>query len=148
MTTMAGRAFADTNIVLRLLNTELPKHERVKLLVDEVREVDTELWISRQIIREYLVQVTRPGFLAVSLTTEQVRTHVATLRTLFRIADETEAVTDQLLALLAEFPTGGKQIHDANIVATMLVNEIATLLTINVEDMRRFTTRVQVLSPR
>jgi predicted nucleic acid-binding protein len=147
MMTMADRTFADTNIVLRLLNSALPEYTAVEQLVRQVRTSNSELWISRQVIREYLVQVTRPGFLAVPLSVEQVETHVKTLRSLFQVADETNAVTDKLIELLKEFPSGGKQIHDANIVATMLVYNIDSLLTLNVEDMKRFATKVKVISP-
>ena len=51
------------------------------------------------------------------------------------------------MEILGVYPSGGKQIHDANIVATMLVYGIDTLLTLNVEDMKRFADRIKILSP-
>jgi predicted nucleic acid-binding protein len=42
-------------------------------------------------------------------------------------------------------PTAGKQIHDANIVATMLVYSIDTLVTQNMDDMKRFAEYVNLL---
>jgi len=44
----------------------------------------------------------------------------------------------KLIDLIQEFPTAGKQIHDANIVATMLVNGVDFLLTYNKDDFKRF----------
>ena len=38
----------------------------------------------------------------------------------FQVADDTAAVTAQLVKLMGDFGIGGKQVHDANIVATML----------------------------
>lgn len=140
-----GKGFVDTNVVLRLINESLPQHAAVRTSLDQLQAQGVELWISSQIIREYLVQVTRPGFLAVPLPSEQALDHVATMRSLFNVADETEAVTDKLLELLKAYPTGGKQVHDANIIATMLVYGIDTLLTINIEDMKRFADRVKLL---
>ncbi len=70
---------------------------------------------------------------------------VKIIRATFQIADETEAVTDQLIELIREFPTGGKQIHDANIIATMLVYGIDTLLTQNIEDMKRFSSKIKLV---
>ena len=58
---------------------------------------------------------------------------------------ETAAVTARLLQLIKEYPTGGKQIHDANIVATMLVNGIDTLLTQNIDDMKRFENEITLI---
>jgi predicted nucleic acid-binding protein len=54
------------------------------------------------------------------------------------VADDTAAVTNQLLALMANYPIGGKQVHDANIVATMLIHGIPCLLTHNAKDFERF----------
>jgi hypothetical protein len=44
----------------------------------------------------------------------------------------------QLIALMGKFQIGGKQVHDANIVATMLAYGVPCLLTHNVKDFRRF----------
>lgn len=44
----------------------------------------------------------------------------------------------RLLRLLTVTPTGGKQIHDANIVATMMAYNIPVLLTFNRRDFERF----------
>jgi len=49
------------------------------------------------------------------------------------------------LSLLKAYPTGGKQVHDANIVATMMVYQIDTLLTQNLDDMKRFSGIVKLL---
>jgi hypothetical protein len=59
--------------------------------------------------------------------------------------DETQAVTEQLLSLLRLYPTRGKQIHDANIVATMLAYDIDTLLTMNIDDFRRFSGQIHLV---
>ena len=64
------------------------------------------------------------------------------------VADETPEVTDQLLELLRTYPTRGKQVHDANIVATMLVNGVDTLLTMNVADFQRFHDRINLIPLR
>ncbi len=43
----------------------------------------------------------------------------------------------QLLHLLEVYPGAGKQVHDANIVATMLEHGLPRLLTFNTADFRR-----------
>jgi len=67
------------------------------------------------------------------------------IRALYQMADETEQVTLNLLALIKEIPVGGKQIHDANIVATMIAYGIDTLLTANVDDMKRFASKIKII---
>lgn len=41
---------------------------------------------------------------------------------------------------------GGKQIHDANIVATMQAYQIPKLFTLNVVDFQRYAGFIQVIS--
>ncbi len=96
-------------------------------------------------IREFVVHVTRPqqGFDA--LAPAKAAEYVRAFERIFRIADETSAVTHKMLELITTYPTGGRQVHDAKIVATMLVNEIKTLATIIVEDMRRFESVITLL---
>jgi len=78
------------------------------------------------------------------LTVAQAVEEIRNLQPLFRVADETASVTKQLLELITIYPTSSKQIHDANIVATMLVYGIDTLLTLNVSDMKRFSDRITI----
>ena len=51
---------------------------------------------------------------------------------------EDAKVAERLLGLLADVDCGGKQIHDANVIATMLVHGIGTVVTMNVDDFARF----------
>ena len=55
-------------------------------------------------------------------------------------------VTDRLLALCREVSVGGRQIHDANIVATMLAYGERRLLTFNTADFRRYGDRIELFS--
>lgn len=48
--------------------------------------------------------------------------------------------------LLEHIPCGGKQIHDANIVATMLAFDIRQLVTYNISDFQRFAGFLAVTS--
>jgi predicted nucleic acid-binding protein len=146
MTTGAS-AFLDTNVLLRATIAALPLHREATELVAAQRARGAALWISRQVIREYLVVVTRPQSFLTPLPAAEVDARARTLQTLFHVADDTARVTAHLLALLRAHPTGGKQIHDANIVATMLAYGIGTLLTFNRDDMARFGSKIALVSP-
>jgi len=39
---------------------------------------------------------------------------------------------------MRDFKIGGKQVHDANVVASMLAYDIPCLLTHNIKDFQRF----------
>lgn len=64
----------------------------------------------------------------------------------FDVADDSRGtVFDCLLLLLETVVVGGKQIHDANIVATMLSYGVPRLLTHNVSDFTRYSGLIEVL---
>lgn len=146
MMTMVAKAFVDTNILLRALLTEIDLHAEADALIKRLLREQTDLWISGQVIREFIVQATHPRTLKTPLTTEEVIHEIHIIEQLFHVADETATVRRNLLDLLREFPTRGKLIHDANIVATMLVYGIDTLVTINVDDFKRFSNKIKLIS--
>jgi predicted nucleic acid-binding protein len=143
---MDGNVFIDTNILLRAVLAEMKQHPQVDALLKRTIREETELWISGQVIREFIVQATHPKTLSIPLTIAQAVQEVEAIKPLFRIADETALVRDKLLALLMQYPTQGKQVHDANIVATMLANGIDTLLTLNFADFKRFEDQIKIIS--
>ena len=49
------------------------------------------------------------------------------------------------MGLCREVAVGGRQIHDANIVATMLARGEHRLLTFNVADFRRYGDRIELV---
>ncbi|MAS37946.1 MAG: VapC toxin family PIN domain ribonuclease [Anaerolineaceae bacterium] len=141
-----AKVFLDTNILLRLILTQMNQHTEVDVLVKRTMREGAELWISGQVIREFIVQATHPRTLTEPLTIEQVVREIEVMKPLFQIADETAVVRDTLLELLQQYPTQGKQVHDANIVATMLAYKIDTLLTLNVADLKRFGDKIKIIS--
>ena len=57
---------------------------------------------------------------------------------------EDAKVADRLAELLEESKSSGKQVHDANVVATMLVHGVDLVVTLNTGDFARFSQHVQV----
>jgi predicted nucleic acid-binding protein len=146
MATMGAKVLVDTNILLRFMVKRMALHQEVTDLVRRVIQDGAALWINGQIIREFIVQATHPRTLNAPLTTAQVLEDVDKIKHVCQVADETAAVREQLLELVREYPTAGKQVHDANLVATMLAYNIDTLLTLNIDDFRRFAERIRLLS--
>ena len=96
----------------------------------------SELWISRQVLREYAVVMSRSGIIEKPLTSAEIVSDLTKWGTICVVADETEEVTGFLKKLIQTYNIKGKRIHDANIVATMMVNTIAFLFTLNVDDFK------------
>ena len=65
----------------------------------------------------------------------------------YNVAEDRPDVFSELCRLLASTPVGGKQVHDANIVATMLAYGVTRLLTSNNADFRRFGSLIEVVVP-
>lgn len=138
--------FVDTNVLIRALVNSYPLHMEAKRRLGDLQRQAAEIWISRQVIREFIAQLSRGQGEVAPLSIQQIEPLVTYLDDTFTVADDDAAVTRQLVALLKLHPSGGKQIHDANIVATMLVHQIDTLLTLNVDDMRRFSSEIKIIS--
>lgn len=146
--TMGGKAFVDTNVLLRALLTDMDSHSASDALLKRMLHEEAELWINGQVIREFIVQATHPKTLKTPLTMAQVIDEINKIKPIFQMADETQAVRDKLLDLLAEHPTQGKHVHDVNLVATMLTNGIEVLLTINTDDFKNFANQIELISPQ
>ena len=88
-----AKVFVDTNILLRTVLSKMKQHTEVDALVKRTIRDGAELWISGQVIREFIVQATHPRTLAEPLTIEQVVQEIEAMKPLFQIADETAEVT-------------------------------------------------------
>ncbi len=130
--------FIDTNILIYANVATAPLHEPALNAIKEAHQAGQPLWISRQVLREFIAARTRPQTFAQPSAPELVIERVRYLENHFQVADDTAAVTGQLVKLMGDYKIGGKQVHDANIVASMLAYGIPCLLTHNVKDFERF----------
>ena len=89
---------------------------------------------------------TRPAELnGLGLGTSQALENVNAIRARLRFLNENRAVFARLRALLDDVDCSGKQIHDANVVATALTYGVQRILTSNTQDFERFTALVEVV---
>jgi predicted nucleic acid-binding protein len=137
--------FVDTNIMVFATVEDAPLYPIARQTLEQLWLNRSELWISRQVIREYLAVLTRPQTYAIRLTRDEILAAVRGLLTRFRIAEDSALVTNELLRILERVPVGGRQIHDANIVATMRAHEVGRLLTHNPDDFDRFAGLINVV---
>lgn len=144
-TTAAEPEFIDTNILVYGVLTSSPLHAQTVQALEEREQAGVELWISRQILREYVSALTRGGTSTPVVPMAAIVTDLVVFQSRYRIAEDGQAVTDQFLRLLGQVPVGGKQVHDAHIVATMLAHGLKRILTHNVADFRRFSPWIDVI---
>lgn len=137
--------FIDTNIMLRYLIHDFPEYPSIRNMVDNLINNDHVLWTSRQVIREFGRVCTRPQSFMTIMSPEKATYYMEKIGELFEVADEDVRVTQQLITLMRQFSVSGKQVHDANIVATMLAYHIPNLLTLNLKDFDRYKSVIYLM---
>lgn len=137
---MAGnQLFVDTNILLTATDESRPLHSAATQILDGSFGEDLRLGSSGQVLREYLVVATRPSEVnGLGLSLPDALANVDEFARHLDLYDETVAVSTRLRQLALDHDLRGKRLHDANIVATMFVHGISTLLTQNGSDFAPF----------
>jgi len=138
--------FVDTNILVFANVLNSPFHEKAKAKLIELIDNEYELYISNQIIREYLSVLSRPDANGKRIVDELLINDIKRFRTEYYVLFENNQTLNYLQMLLTYCPTGGKQIHDANLVATMIENELKVLFTHNIADFKRFSKYISVIT--
>jgi predicted nucleic acid-binding protein len=137
--------FIDTNIMLRYLINDFPEYPAIRHTVDTLIREEHILWASRQVIREFGRVCTRPQSFMQVMSPQRATDYMDKIGNLFEIADEDVRVTQQLILLMRQFSVSGKQVHDANIVATMQAYHIPNLLTLNLKDFDRYQSVIHLM---
>ena len=138
--------FIDTNILVSARIENAPNHHPARGCLSLAMSNPERLCISRQVIREYLAVVTRPQNWMRPMALKDALQDADWMRRTLNILEDGERVTDILTNLCNTIPVAGKQIHDANIVATMLAHDEHKLLTLNVRDFSRYRERIELAS--
>ncbi len=148
-TSVADRAVLDTNILLAATDESREDHEDAIAAINVWPASGVVLYTSGQILREYLAVATRPvDHNGLGMTQPDAIANVRALRARLNLLSEDVKVSGRLLELLDTIECRGKQVHDANVVVTMLVHGIDTVVTLNVDDFARFGHQVRVVGLR
>lgn len=139
--------FVDTNVLVQARFAPAPFHARARQALEAGFRSGTKLRLSRQVLREYLAVVTRPQTWAMPLPPAEALADLERLERDYDLLEDGPAVTRELIMLCRAIPLGGRQVHDANIVATMLTHGESRLLTFNAADFTRFQPRIEVIVP-
>ena len=138
MTTDDETIFIDTNILIYATNDDSPFKEKATSALDELMSRGIKRFISQQIIREYLVVFTR-GVALDDAARSAALYNVGRFMETFFLLNESRGTVTRLQAIVENSNVGGKQIHDANIVAVMQEYGIKRLLTHNLDDFKRYS---------
>ena len=137
--------FIDTNVFVNSRILHAPDHDIARERLEHALQGNERLRISRQVVREYLSVVTRQQTWPITITRQDALDDANRLIGGFEILEDGPVVTELLIALCREVSVRGKQIHDANIVATMLAYGEHRLLTFNEADFHRYGNRIELV---
>ncbi len=138
--------FIDTNILVYANIIETPFHSIALKSLEKIDNQYENLWISRQILREYISAVTKVDPAIKPLPIPLIVERICLFENTFSIAEDDAKVTSNLLSILEKVIIRGRKIHDANIVATMMAHNISTLITQNKKDFERFSSIITIFT--
>ncbi|WP_376693775.1 type II toxin-antitoxin system VapC family toxin [Wenzhouxiangella sp. EGI_FJ10409] len=136
MTIQAGdRIFLDTNVLLCASDSSRKQHATALELISEASASGIQLFVSGQVLREYLVVATQPiSQNGLGMTPEEALGNVEQIKNRTGLAEEGRDVTERLGQLVSRHGLRGKRIHDAGIAATMASAGIEILVSENRSD--------------
>ena len=130
---------ADTNVLLRFLHHIDPQHSIVWTAVYALKARGHQLCAAPQNFIEFWNVSTRPtsrnGF---GLTPQQTSVLLQVAEGMFAPLSSSPAIYAEWQRLVTQFGVSGAQVHDAHLVATMLVHNITHILTFNTSDFARY----------
>jgi len=136
--------FLDTSLIVAATIEAHPSHARAAAFVNSAVSAGTDLCISPQICREFLVVLTRQPVSGRIFSLEEALGALEIWMADCRLLPENHAVLEELLSLVQRYQVRGKQVHDCNIVATMRASGIMYLATRNAADFKRYADLIEV----
>ncbi|MGB9722114.1 MAG: type II toxin-antitoxin system VapC family toxin [bacterium] len=135
----------DTNIWIYFLNKNSPHHKRVRDKIADLIMIGYSIFITTQIIREIFVVLTKEELVEKPVEINKAIRRVREILESVNIIYENNESLQILTGLIAKYKLKGKRIHDANIVAVALANNIKQIFTNNIDDFKFFT-EVKILT--
>lgn len=129
----------DTNVLLRFLHRTDPRQPIVRAAIRKLRANGHQLQAAPQNFIEFWNVSTRPsnrnGF---GLTPLEANGLLRTAERLFPLLPDSATIYPEWRRLVVDFAVSGVQVHDARLVAAMLVHNITHVLTFNTSDFIRY----------
>lgn len=145
---MAGPAQAyllDANVLLRLYQPSSPEFSSVRRAVNSLHRANVALYYPSQNIVEFWNVSTRPvaqnGYGLSPAETNEVARQIEKA---FILLPDIEAIHHEWRRLVSAYAVSGTKVHDARIVAAMIVHGVRHILTLDGRDFDRYADIVTV----
>lgn len=124
MMTDDERLFIDTNILVYANMVRSQFHLQAQERLQSLHFLFDELWISVQTVREFLAVKSRITYEQGVYNADELVLDVKEFESNYPIASNDLSGQNELLRLIAKYKVKGKQVHDCNIIATMISYKI------------------------
>jgi predicted nucleic acid-binding protein len=138
----------DTNILLRSADSRHPMYEAATHSVSILKRQKNQLYIMPQNLIEFWNVCTRPldkNGLGYSLTETQAE--INKIKSFFPLLSDSPTIYPEWERLVSTYQVKGVNVHDARLVAAMLVHKLTHILTFNSDDFRRYS-EIIVVNPK
>ena len=131
---------ADTNFSLRFAFRQNSQHQTVRQAVRNLRKRGDRIFIIPQNCVEFWNVATRPvknnGF---GFSIDDADFFLRLVERVFPLLPDDARIHREWRKLVVNFGVSGVQVHDARIVAAMLVHQVSHILTFNTSDFARYS---------
>lgn len=132
------RCVVDTNLLIYATVSSSPWNNQARHWLKTLQERNKILCVTTQVLREYLVILTRGQIFSQVFSIDEAVQEIEALLQSLEVIGEIQESSDRLRDIVQRYQVHGKQIHDANLVATMITFGISHLATYNQKDFKRF----------
>jgi predicted nucleic acid-binding protein len=135
----------DTNVLLRSVQANDPTYELARRASASLIGEGHKLSVIAQNLIEFWAVATRPttsNGLALSIT--DTVAHIRSFQETFTLLPDTADIFTEWERLVQSHAVSGRQVHDARLVAAMLVHGVTHLLTFNTDDFKRYNKIIAV----
>jgi len=131
----------DTNVLLRRLDPKHPQFAAADEAIEKLKGRNERRCVARQNLIEFRNTASRPlDKNGLGLSPAAADLDLEYIEQDFNVLPENDLVYDVWRQLIAAKSVSGKQVHDARLVAFMLLYGVTHILTFNDSDFRRFET--------
>lgn len=137
----------DTNILLRSVDLSHPMNVDVVNAINTLLSRPEQLHIVPQNLIEFWNVYTRPlEKNGLGRTVTEAEAEIKRLKTIFNLSLDTAAIYSVWEQLVITYSVKGINVHDARLVAAMLVHGLTHILTFNTKDFARYS-QITVVHP-
>ena len=130
---------ADTNLLLRSVDPNHPMNADAVNAINSLRQHGEQIHIVPQNLIEFWNVYTRPlERNGLGRTAAEAEAEVKRLKALFPLLLDPSAIYQEWERLVIAYAVTGVNVHDARIVAAMLVHGLTHILTFNTSDFARY----------